>query len=184
MSLFAVCQSPHLDFPVSLPPLPLHSGLGSAQTLLWPPSQVDMSKRLSWHKSPLWIVASQLLHVRLYFLTQLMLLRSWRMPPLQSACHKLKANSNDTLPSQPVPAIPLPPRRPPKHHYCFIQGHITVQCLGQCKEHGTFNNLLCWVSECVSEGRNEWCLSWVEVFLFDCERLEAGQFLSSLFPTF
>lgn len=84
-----------------------------------------------------------LLHVRLHFLTQLMLLRSWRMPSLQSACHKFKANSNDMLPSQPVPAVPLPPRRPPKHHYCFIQVHITVQCPGQCKEHGTFNNLLC-----------------------------------------
>lgn len=89
------------------------------------------------------LLPPHLLRVRLHFLTQLMLLRSWRMPSLQSACHKLKANSNDMLPPQPGPAVPLPPRRPPKHHYCFIQGHITVQWPGQCKEHGSFNNLLC-----------------------------------------
>lgn len=65
------------------------------------------------------LLPPQLLHVRLHFLTQLMLLRSWRMPSLQSACHKLKANSNDMLPSQPVPAVPLPPHRPPKAPLLF-----------------------------------------------------------------
>lgn len=54
------------------------------------------------------LLPPHLLHVRLHFLTQLMLLRSWRMPSLQSACHKLKANSNDMLPPQPGPAVPLP----------------------------------------------------------------------------
>lgn len=59
------------------------------------------------------LLPPHLLPVHLHFLTQLMLLRSQRKPSLQPVCHMLKAESNDMLPSHPVPAVPLAPRTPP-----------------------------------------------------------------------
>lgn len=102
-----------------------------------PPSQVGHN--LMSQRTPKPSVACCLL-IQLHFPTQPMLLRSRRTHSVLPARYsRLSPMASHPRPSAGGSSSPF---RPSRHRCCFTGGHITIQCPGRHKEHGTLNPLL------------------------------------------